>query len=52
MKKHWKVVTIMIGANNFCSDICLQKDAPLWMLENIEASIIKTLRILRENMPR
>lgn len=52
MKKQWKLLTIMIGANDFCSDICLHKGGPIWTNKEIEMNIIKTLRIIRDNMPR
>lgn len=52
MKLHWKLLTIMIGGNDFCQDICHQKDAPLWTNREQEENIIKTLRIIRDNMPR
>lgn len=52
MKMHWKIVTLMIGLNDFCSHICHQKTSPYWMNWEIEQNIIKTLRIIRQTMPR
>lgn len=52
MSKHWKLLTLMIGTNDFCSDICHQNLGPLWMNREIEGNIIKTLRIIRDGMPR
>lgn len=52
MKNHWKLITIMIGTNDFCQDICYQKDATLWMNREQEQNIIETLRIIRDKIPR
>lgn len=52
MKAHWKLLTFMIGGNDFCSDICYQTNATQWMNESQEKYLIKTLRFLRDNMPR
>ncbi|XP_037917626.1 phospholipase B1, membrane-associated-like [Hermetia illucens] len=52
MQNHWKLLTLMIGGNDFCSDICYQTNATLWMNESQERNLIKTLRYLRDNMPR
>lgn len=42
----------MIGANDFCSDICAQTNGPVWMNREIERSVIEALRIIRDGMPR
>lgn len=42
----------MIGGNDFCSDICYQTNATQWLNDNQEANLIKTLRYMRNNMPR
>lgn len=52
MKMHWKIVTLMIGLNDFCSLICHRHASPYWMNWEIEQNIIKTLRIIRDTMPR
>lgn len=52
MKVHWKIITLMIGLNDFCSNICHHKTSPYWINWEIEANIIKTLRIIRDTMPR
>lgn len=52
MTSHWKLLTFMIGGNDFCSDICYQTNATQWMNESQEKYLIKTLRFLRDNMPR
>lgn len=52
MTAHWKLLTFMIGGNDFCSDICYQTNATQWMNESQEKYLIKTLRFIRDNMPR
>lgn len=51
LQQHWKIVTILIGPNDFCSDFCylpyLERSA-----ENHRRELIETLRILRDNLPR
>lgn len=48
---HWKLVNFLIGANDFCLDICYRDD-----LDNIVASherdVLKTFRTIRDNLPR
>lgn len=52
MKMHWKIVTLMIGLNDFCSHICHRTTTPYSMNWEIEQNVIKTLRIIRDTMPR
>ncbi|KAJ6646581.1 Phospholipase B1, membrane-associated [Pseudolycoriella hygida] len=52
MTSHWKLLTLMIGGNDFCSDICYQTNATQWINESQAKYLIKTLRYLRHNMPR
>lgn len=52
MKLHWKIITLMIGLNDFCSMICHRKTSPYWINWEIEENLIKTLRIIRDTMPR
>lgn len=52
MKNHWKLLTFMIGGNDFCSDICYQTNATEWINEIQEKSLIKSLRYLRDTSPR
>jgi GDSL-like Lipase/Acylhydrolase len=52
MTGHWKVLTLMIGGNDFCSDICYQTNATSWINTSQEKNLIKTLKFLRDNMPR
>lgn len=52
MTSHWKLLTFMIGGNDFCSDVCYQTNATHWINQSQEKYLIKTLRFLRNNMPR
>lgn len=51
MKKHWKIVTYMIGGNDFCLDVCYSPNQEK-VLEKARNNLILALRILRENLPR
>lgn len=51
MKRHWKLVTYMIGANDFCSEICKfddQEDLIVKAGNNLHT----VLKLLKENLPR
>ncbi|KAG5672555.1 hypothetical protein PVAND_002673 [Polypedilum vanderplanki] len=50
-KYDWKVVTISIGGNDFCSFICLM-DKPERLPDMHRISLMKTLRYLKNNLPR
>lgn len=52
MTGHWKLLTFMIGGNDFCSDVCYQTNATQWINRSQEKYLIKTLRYIRDNMPR
>lgn len=47
----WKMVTIMIGANDICSYVC-SLDNPDELPLIHKKSLLKTLRYLRDNLPR
>ena len=51
IQNHWKVVTMMIGSNDFCLDICYFKNQDK-LIEAARSNMIRALRILRENLPR
>lgn len=51
IQRHWKVVTMMIGSNDFCLDICYFENQDK-LIENARINMIRVLRILRENLPR
>ncbi|XP_075216312.1 phospholipase B1, membrane-associated-like isoform X2 [Lycorma delicatula] len=49
--KDWKLITLEIGSNDFCSDVCYRKDmyrAP----ELHRKDLIATIEYLKENLPR
>lgn len=50
-KKSWKMVTINIGGNDICSFICTMDD-PQSLPHKHKQRLIKTLRYLRDNLPR
>lgn len=51
IKNHWKVVTIMIGSNDFCLDVCYSPDQDE-LVKQAMRDMMLVLRILRENLPR
>lgn len=51
LQKHWKLVTILIGPNDFCLDFCYLPDLDK-SADNHRRELIETLRILRDNLPR
>lgn len=51
IQNHWKVVTMMIGSNDFCLDICYFNNQDK-LIEVARSNMIRVLRILRENLPR
>lgn len=51
IKKHWKMITYMIGGNDFCLDICYYDNQDKVLLKMGE-DLVRALRILRENLPR
>lgn len=51
MKNHWKLITIMIGSNDFCLDVCYHEDQDK-LVAQAGRDMIQVLRIIRENLPR
>ncbi|XP_032666889.1 phospholipase B1, membrane-associated-like [Odontomachus brunneus] len=51
VKKHWKLISLMIGCNDFCSNICWVP-SPWSILEKHKTDLLKVLRTLRDNLPR
>lgn len=51
LKKHWKLITLLIGANDFCSDICYYGTAEV-VLKLHEKHLLAALRTIRDNLPR
>uniref|UniRef100_A0A182JZA2 Phospholipase B1, membrane-associated n=1 Tax=Anopheles christyi TaxID=43041 RepID=A0A182JZA2_9DIPT len=51
IKKHWKLITIFMGHNDFCSRICFLPK-PEKALYQHEQNLLETLRLLRKYLPR
>ncbi|KAM7352188.1 LOW QUALITY PROTEIN: phospholipase B1, membrane-associated [Cochliomyia hominivorax] len=51
MAKHWKMVSIFIGANDVCNQLCYYDNMEDF-LTNHTKNLHKTLTILRDNIPR
>lgn len=51
MLKHWKMISIFIGANDICNEMCFF-DKIQDFLETHRKSLHRTLQILRDNIPR
>jgi hypothetical protein len=51
IQQHWKVVTIMVGSNDFCLDICYFDNQDK-LIEVGRSNMIRALRIIRDNLPR
>ncbi|CAK9829553.1 Phospholipase B1, membrane-associated [Anthophora retusa] len=51
IKKHWKLISISIGSNDFCAEMCVVP-SPWSIVENHKNDIVNALRILKENLPR
>uniref|UniRef100_A0A1Y9IW83 Phospholipase B1, membrane-associated n=1 Tax=Anopheles minimus TaxID=112268 RepID=A0A1Y9IW83_9DIPT len=51
IKNHWKLITILIGHNDFCSRICYLPK-PEKALYQHEQNLLETLRLLRKYLPR
>ncbi|KAJ8670708.1 hypothetical protein QAD02_001967, partial [Eretmocerus hayati] len=51
LKKHWKMITLTIGANDFCVDMCYFPE-PSIILSNHKKQLMQVLRSLRDELPR
>uniref|UniRef100_A0A1I8PU19 Phospholipase B1, membrane-associated n=1 Tax=Stomoxys calcitrans TaxID=35570 RepID=A0A1I8PU19_STOCA len=51
MTHHWKFLSLLIGNNDFCSDVCYLPD-PMKAIDYHEQNMVKTFRFLRDNIPR
>lgn len=45
------MITLMIGANDFCTDMCYLPEASM-TLENHKRDLLQVLRSLRDELPR
>lgn len=48
---HWKLITLLIGPNDYCSDMCYLKNPEL-IVDYHENHLEKALRTIRDNLPR
>ncbi|KAF7281738.1 hypothetical protein GWI33_004299 [Rhynchophorus ferrugineus] len=48
---HWKMITIFIGHNDFCTNICYTTDYEQFLRDH-ETDMLEVLRILKKNLPR
>ncbi|XP_070499489.1 phospholipase B1, membrane-associated-like [Chironomus tepperi] len=51
MKNHWKLVTHLIGGNDFCLNVCYYNDQNK-IVEDAANDLILVLRILKQHLPR
>ncbi|XP_004522179.1 phospholipase B1, membrane-associated [Ceratitis capitata] len=51
MTEDWKLITMLIGNNDFCSDVCYLP-RPEDAIKKHEENMVKTYRYLRDNVPR
>ncbi|EDV31910.1 uncharacterized protein Dana_GF15578 [Drosophila ananassae] len=51
MKRHWKLLTIYVGNNDICSDMC-HWDRPEDFLKQHENDLRQAFRLLRDHVPR
>ncbi|KAH8269312.1 hypothetical protein KR018_002326 [Drosophila ironensis] len=51
MKRHWKLLTIYVGNNDVCSDLCHWND-PQDFLDQHASDMKQAFRLLRDNVPR
>ncbi|XP_049762996.1 phospholipase B1, membrane-associated-like isoform X2 [Schistocerca cancellata] len=51
VQRHWKLVTILIGANDFCNELCVG-DTARHAVEDHRRDLVAALDCLREQLPR
>ncbi|XP_050321439.1 phospholipase B1, membrane-associated [Bactrocera neohumeralis] len=51
MENHWKLLTIFVGNNDVCSDMCHHDNATEFVRSH-ELDMRRTLTLLRDNVPR
>lgn len=53
IKNDWKLITIMIGSNDFCLDVCKRTNSSIAnIVGRAQQDLITSLRILKKNLPR
>ncbi|XP_068151529.1 phospholipase B1, membrane-associated [Drosophila tropicalis] len=51
MKNHWKLLTVFVGNNDICTDLC-HWDNPQDLLDQHAKDLQRAFRLLRDNVPR
>ncbi|XP_034472872.1 phospholipase B1, membrane-associated-like [Drosophila innubila] len=51
LQRHWKLLTVFVGNNDLCSDICYWND-PQSAVDQHARDLRKAFRLLRDNVPR
>lgn len=51
MREHWKLLSIFVGMNDICFELCLWDDTEAF-LRLQRQQLYRTFRLLRENVPR
>ncbi|XP_037956323.1 phospholipase B1, membrane-associated-like, partial [Teleopsis dalmanni] len=51
MTDHWKMITLLIGNNDFCTDMCYYSN-PQVVIKQHERNMLKAYRYLRDTVPR
>ncbi|XP_001357228.2 phospholipase B1, membrane-associated [Drosophila pseudoobscura] len=51
MQRHWKLLTVYVGNNDLCSDMC-HWDEPQALLDQHARDLRQAFRLLRDNVPR
>uniref|UniRef100_A0A1A9Z4C2 Triacylglycerol lipase n=1 Tax=Glossina pallidipes TaxID=7398 RepID=A0A1A9Z4C2_GLOPL len=51
MERHWKLLTIFVGNNDFCTDFCHYDNKTIF-LRNHEKDLLNAFRLLKANVPR
>ncbi|XP_028131370.1 phospholipase B1, membrane-associated-like isoform X3 [Diabrotica virgifera virgifera] len=51
VKNHWKMITLMIGDNDFCSEVCLS-NSYYKAIQKHKEDLYKVLRYLKDNLAR
>ncbi|EDW03080.1 phospholipase B1, membrane-associated [Drosophila grimshawi] len=51
MQRHWKLLTVYVGNNDVCSDMCHWTD-PQSLLDQHARDLRQAFRLLRDNVPR
>lgn len=51
LKNHWKFISLMIGDNDFCSEICYTNQLDK-VVEQHERDLLTVMRMIRDSLPR